>query len=64
LTGDACCGVSNVVFQLKLQADCVVLVLLVWCYDRWVMHGVSNVVFRLKLRAVCVVLVLLVWCYD
>ena len=32
--GDACLGVSNVVFVLVLQPFCVVLVVLVWCYAR------------------------------
>ena len=35
-----------------------VLVLLVWCYDR------SDVVVLLKLQRFCVVLVLLVLCYE
>jgi hypothetical protein len=50
------------VFSLLLQLDCVVLVLLVWCYDRSATH--SNVVFSLMPLPVCVVLVVLVWCYD
>ena len=36
--GDACFGVSNGVFSLKLQRICVGLVLLVWCYDRSAMY--------------------------
>ena len=35
---DTCLGLSNVVFLLRLQCFCVILVLLVLCYDRSAMH--------------------------
>ena len=37
--GGACFVVSNVVFSLMLQRFCVVLVLLVLCYDRPAVHA-------------------------
>ena len=66
LLGDACSGPSNVVFSLLLHLVCVVLVLLVWCYNRLASHVslLAMACFDCCCNTFAWCLVLLVLSYD